>query len=243
MGVFWRGIPFFLLERSAFTLGPEAVAIETGTYLGDSAELLGGFFSSVWSIERDSALYKGACQRFADNPRIQIVEGTSREKLADIVPPNGVPALFWLDAHYSGGITAGEDDPCPLLAEINVVRSARDPRETIVLIDDARALVGEFDWPLVGDVVMAFGDEWAVTAIDDVLICSNRRAVEYLVSAPQGSSRLFDLEKLGGDWQALELVTLFSRPIQLFKRSRRALKAYVVLVPRMLLERFVNKHK
>lgn len=224
-------------------LGPRAWAIETGTYLGDSAELLGDSFASVCSIERDSALYERACRRFEANPHIRIVQGTSREKLMEVVPPNGVPTLFWLDAHYSGGVTAGLDDPCPLLAEIEVVRSTRDPRETIVLVDDARGLLGQNGWPLMSDVVRAFGDAWTIAAIDDVLVCSSRESVERLISDPHGSARLFELEKVAGDWKLFEKVIRWVRPIQLIKRLAHARNVKVLLTPRALLQRAISRFR
>ena len=47
------------------------------------------------------------------------------------------PALFWLDAHYSGGTTAdsGQD---PIVEELKSIFQSRNCRH-VVLIDDARA--------------------------------------------------------------------------------------------------------
>ncbi|MEJ0067709.1 MAG: hypothetical protein WDO24_02070 [Pseudomonadota bacterium] len=44
--------------------------------------------------------------------------------------------MFWLDAHWSGGPSAGEVEECPLLDEIAIVASGLDRH--CVLIDDAR---------------------------------------------------------------------------------------------------------
>ena len=47
------------------------------------------------------------------------------------------PALFWLDGHYSAGITARGDRDTPVLDELRHILSAQEARHVIV-IDDAR---------------------------------------------------------------------------------------------------------
>jgi hypothetical protein len=61
------------------------------------------------------------------------------------------PALFWLDAHYSGGITSGSDEYCPVLRELELIFN-NGVREHVVLVDDARLFVGEKGYPTVEQV-------------------------------------------------------------------------------------------
>jgi len=236
MGVFWRGLPHFLLEQSSFRLGKDAVAVETGTYLGDSAELLGGFFDSVISIERDETLSRNAQERFRNRNGIQIVHGSSRTALRPCVPSGDRPALFWLDAHFSGGVTTGEDDPCPLLSEVDVITSLRGPENTIVLIDDARALIGQNGWPFVSDVVRAFGEGWTILATDDVLVCSSQESCSDVVRELQQNSRLIELERLGGQWHRVVQMIRLNRPLQFASRLRSFVRHYLLHAPRVLME-------
>jgi len=204
MGVFWRGLPYFLVERSSILLTGNSVAIETGTYLGDSAEVLSAFFTNVTTIERDKTLARNASNRFINKEKISVLLGSSRDLLRGVIPPSDRPAFFWLDAHYSGGVTAGEDDPCPLLEELSTIASLRDSINTIVLIDDARALTGSGGWPTLDEVCAQFDlSKWCIAAMDDVLVCSNRDYVKNLLDRPHDISRLYTLEKLAGEWLSL----------------------------------------
>jgi hypothetical protein len=47
------------------------------------------------------------------------------------------PALFWLDAHYSGGVTALGDTVSPISSELDVVLG-HAVKGHVVLVDDAR---------------------------------------------------------------------------------------------------------
>jgi hypothetical protein len=56
------------------------------------------------------------------------------------------PIIFYLDAHYSGGKTAGSDidNGCPLLRELNVI-CKRQNNSDIIFVDDIR-LLGKAEW-------------------------------------------------------------------------------------------------
>ena len=78
-----------------------------------------------------------------------------------IVPANMV-IVFWLDGHWSGGVTAGEDDECPLLDELGAIKHRRGD---IIMIDDARLFLAappiSFDpsqWPTVFEIAEALGE-------------------------------------------------------------------------------------
>jgi len=212
MGVFWRGLPIYLLDRSSDWLGPEAVAIETGTYLGDSAILISQKFSKCTTIELDVALANRATQRLSKIQNISVIQGTTREVLQEILPNRQTGLLVWLDAHFSGGITAGEDDKCPLMAEIKVIMDSRAKENTIVLIDDARALIGHGEWPMLSDVVtIAVEAGWSAVSIDDVLVVADKSAIQQLLFNVEEDSRLFAVEKIAGNWK------LISYPINLMR--------------------------
>lgn len=229
MGVFWRGLPTFLLDECRKALGPDAIAIETGTYLGDSASLLGAKFGQCITIELDEKLAERATNRFKNHPNIVVRQGTTRTVLPSVLPPSSRSALIWLDAHFSGGVTAGEEDKCPLLAEVEMLAVERTPQSTIILIDDAREMVGQGDWPFLGQVVgLLDRNGWAVAAIDDVLIATNHETLTRLLQGVKGKSRLFSLEKIAGKWQVVvfsiqimkAIMSLLSQLNQMFQVSR-----------------------
>jgi hypothetical protein len=204
MGVFWRGLPLYLLNRSSNLLGPEAVAIETGTYRCKSAILLGQKFIKCTTIELDVELASRATQRLSKIQNISVIQGTTREVLQQVLPNRNTGLLVWLDAHFSGGVTAGEDDKCPLMAEIKVLMATRAKENTIILIDDARALIGHGDWPMLSDVVStAVEAGWAAVSIDDVLVVADKGAIQQLLPNIEKESRLFAMEKIAGNWKTM----------------------------------------
>jgi hypothetical protein len=61
------------------------------------------------------------------------------------------PTLFWLDGHWSGGITAKGEKETPIVAECEAVLS-HPVRGHVILIDDARCFTGENDYPTVAEM-------------------------------------------------------------------------------------------
>lgn len=125
--------------------------VETGTYLGDTVDRLKGRFLKIFSIELDQKLFLAAQNRFASNPRIKIFQGNSSQVLPGILELLDGPCLFWLDAHYSGGITAKADTETPVMQELEIILGRNQPRD-VVLIDDARLFTGADDYPALESV-------------------------------------------------------------------------------------------
>lgn len=125
--------------------------IETGTYKGDMIHGLQKIFEEIHSIELSSSLYKKALQRFSAQSHIHLYCGDSKILLPDIIDKLNCSLLFWLDAHYSGGITASGDQESPILDELNTIFS--HPVENhIVLIDDARCFNGSNGYPTIEEL-------------------------------------------------------------------------------------------
>ena len=138
MGLIYTGVPpnLALSLKNQFLL---ETFVETGTLLGHTALWACSHFSHVLSIEADQQLYRLACQKLKGIHNIDLRYGKSEYVLKQIVCERDKPALFWLDAHWSGPGTAGESYECPLLDEIAVVDG--QAREHIILIDDARLFI------------------------------------------------------------------------------------------------------
>ena len=122
--------------------------VETGTYLGDMVEATRKIFDKIYSIELDTDLYRKARRRFSRFGHITIVQGDSGKVLPEILEWVNSPCLFWLDAHYSEGITAKGDLETPIMQEMQSILNHR-VKGHVILIDDARCFVGRNDYPKV----------------------------------------------------------------------------------------------
>ena len=110
--------------------------IETGTYMGATARWASENFEKVITIENAPAIFQSTSKRYSAIGNIEFIFGHTTEKLKEIVPALDAPAIFWLDAHWSGGETYGSRDECPVLAEIGIINASAHPH--CILIDDAR---------------------------------------------------------------------------------------------------------
>jgi hypothetical protein len=110
-------------------------AIETGTYRGHGTRLLASLFPEVVTIEVAPALAKAAKDSLADLHGVSVREGSSRDVLPDLVDSSKA-TLYWLDGHWSGGVTGGADDECPVLAELAAIAGGHP--DDCILIGDAR---------------------------------------------------------------------------------------------------------
>lgn len=172
MGFFWQSIPTPLINDAKAFLGNHAMVIETGTYLGDGASQLLNHFEHVITVELDDELAMNAALRFAGNERVEVIHSGSLEFLRNYVPKIDTPHLFWLDAHYSGGKTAGVYAPCPIIGEIQeIARSTVGISRFLILVDDVRCVGNDQGWPSWNELTSALEACGLVFNIrDDVMI-------------------------------------------------------------------------
>jgi hypothetical protein len=124
--------------------------VETGTLHGDMLQAAKGWFSSLYSIELDDTLYEAARVRFASQGNILLLHGDSGVLLPQVLHELAEPALFWLDAHYSGHGTAGEEQN-PIAREVQAILCDKKDGH-VVLIDDARAFCGRNGYPTLNEL-------------------------------------------------------------------------------------------
>lgn len=120
--------------------------IETGTYKGDmvNSQLLN--FRYISSIEVDETLYSNACDRFRNDHQVYLYHGDSSKKIADVIRDmngysGGGKICFFLDGHWSNGITGRGEKDTPIIEELTTIFEKVD--SAIILIDDARCFVNE----------------------------------------------------------------------------------------------------
>jgi hypothetical protein len=125
--------------------------VETGTYMGDMIFAMRKRFSKIYSIELGHDLWTQAVKRFETYNHITILNGDSGEKIEVVLNELMEPALFWLDGHYSEGVTAKGTLHTPIVAELKSVLKSGSYKH-IVLIDDARCFNGENDYPTLSEL-------------------------------------------------------------------------------------------
>lgn len=134
-----------MIARTAQRFGARAL-VETGTYMGDTPWMLRKRFERIWTIEVHPPLAALARQRFRRHRHITAIEGDSAQVLATLVPQVQAPVLFWLDGHYSFGITGQGAEVCPIFAELDAV-FGQCAHPFVVMIDDARLFGSEDGYP------------------------------------------------------------------------------------------------
>jgi hypothetical protein len=146
------------------------VLIETGTFLGDMVEAQRSNFKKIFSIELQHDLAEKAKERFKDMDHIRILEGDSGRLLKTILIEVKEPAIFWLDAHYSGGLTARGESECPIYQEIDAIFATKENH--LLLIDDARLFNGEGDYPTIDQLTKYIQDKdprYKVSVDNDII--------------------------------------------------------------------------
>lgn len=126
--------------------------IETGTYAGQMIEACLLYFNKIYSIELCNILYFDALEKFKHCDNVTLLQGDSGIVLATVVEQLEEPALFWLDAHYSGETTAKGEKNTPIREELDCIFNS-PIKNHIILIDDARCFGVDRDYPSLKEVV------------------------------------------------------------------------------------------
>lgn len=147
------------------------IFIESGTYRGDMVRAIRDDFSKVYSIELSPTLANLAKKRFHKNPHIVIKMGNSADALSDILSQIEEPCIFWLDAHWSGGVTGKANLHTPIRNELNCILN-HSVSGHIILIDDARCFTGENDYPTIEELeslIKPRNAGWALEVDQDII--------------------------------------------------------------------------
>jgi hypothetical protein len=147
------------------------VLVETGTYLGNMILAQKDNFAKIYSIELGEELYKNAVRRFRHQKHITLIHGDSSKVLDTITRQLDQPAIFWLDGHYSGGITAKGEKACPILGEIDAIMRYQAFRQ-VLLVDDARCFTGKNIYPTIEELTEYIQNEnpgYILENKDDIL--------------------------------------------------------------------------
>jgi hypothetical protein len=147
------------------------VFVETGTFAGDMIDAVKPRFERIVSIELDPGWHARAVQRFRSDSHVSLLQGDSGVRLQEVLASLTEPALFWLDAHYSGPVTARGLVDSPIAQELAALR-AHPVKGHVVLIDDMRDFTGRDGYPTVAELVAWIRDadpDAVVEVKDDIL--------------------------------------------------------------------------
>jgi hypothetical protein len=143
-----------LLKRSILVryahLYQLSTLVETGTFLGDTPWALRNVFEEIHTVELSPILAGLAKERFKRLARIHVHQGDSTKVLPSLLKQLSRPTLFWLDGHFSGGITAQGELNTPICAEVEIIARQCDVR-FVMLIDDARCFGLEPGYPTLNN--------------------------------------------------------------------------------------------
>ena len=147
------------------------ILIETGTNMGATVSAMISVFREIVSIELEESLYLRAKRKFKRFGHIRILQGDSAQVLEKLLPTVREPCLFWLDAHYCGGMTAKGPEDTPIIKELAQVL-AHPVTGHVILIDDARCFTGKNGYPTVGelsDIIRHTHPEWVFECRQDIM--------------------------------------------------------------------------
>jgi len=147
------------------------VLVETGTYMGGTIEATKTDFDEIWSIELDERLHDEVAKRYRADPRIHCLQGDSGTVIAQVLAKLDRPALFWLDAHYSSGLTAWTGRDTPVLEELSAIMS-HPVKGHVILVDDAQLFGPDPAYPTLDQVRELAHRLWpsaSVTVADDII--------------------------------------------------------------------------
>jgi hypothetical protein len=154
--------------------------LETGTYLGQTARMAASLFDEVHTIELSKTLYENAKSNLSSFSNISCHQGDTSLLLAPIlrdIERRGKKVLFWLDAHYSEGITARGNTNTPIINELQAILESNVPH-FVVLIDDIRCFIPERsdtppplkEYPSLSQIVTLMGPCYDFVVYQDVAV-------------------------------------------------------------------------
>ena len=146
--------------------------VETGTYLGDTTWHFRHDFETIHSIEVEPYLHAQAARRFRTLGHITIHRGDSTDVLPAIIASLREKTLYWLDGHYSGGITGTGDSHCPVYAELESIFTLSQA-PFVIVIDDARCFGADRTYPRIDDVlacVARLSEQRAAVCVENDMI-------------------------------------------------------------------------
>ena len=117
--------------------------IETGTCHGITTKFLADNFPHVYSIEPSKQLYDEAVHNFK-GCNVDLFNNCSENVLPNLLSRLNGDINFWLDGHYSGGVTFKGKKDCPVEEELLAINeNISNFAKITILIDDVRCFLAK----------------------------------------------------------------------------------------------------
>ncbi len=200
MGFYWQGLPPYLIPWAKALLPGPVAAIETGTFEGETSALLARSFGSCVTIERSSTLASAARAKFAKDPRVLVIEGSSQDALPLALDRATGARFLWLDAHGFYDYDGADSVENPLLAELDLVFAAANGDPCVIAIDDARGMGIQPGWPSLASVFAVLDANGYQAAIVDDVVVAAPRTLHPDFYALYGASRIVEVSALFHVW-------------------------------------------
>lgn len=157
--------------------------VETGTFEGDTLDIVKGDFKACFSVDKDDELVDEAIEKFKDEENIIIEHGLSTEFLASIKEHvTQASTLFWFDAHDCQNQITPDVDPAkaqsPILDELLTIETLNE--DSVIIIDDARLYLNVLPkpnaldkWPDFQDItlaLLAMSENHRIAIYDDTIV-------------------------------------------------------------------------
>ena len=121
------------------------IFVETGTYLGKTITNMEPHFKKLYTIEIKEDLYNRSKSRYLNyvkmfrykKSKIDFLLGDSGEMIGKLCPNLKYNVVFFLDSHWSAGITGRGEKDCPLYEELTSIIE-KFCKKCIIIIDDVR---------------------------------------------------------------------------------------------------------
>jgi hypothetical protein len=118
---------------------PNSIWVETGTYKGDTTNYLRTIGSTVYTIEPSEILFNNAVQRFKKYQNVSVLNEISETAFPKLLPTLSGSINFWLDGHYSSGITHLGPNETPIEQELlEIEKNIKNFSKISIFIDDVR---------------------------------------------------------------------------------------------------------
>lgn len=153
--------------------------VETGTYIGKTAEWASRHFDNVHTIELNEQYYAVAQFSLLLLRNVVMHLNDSRALLPILIDEfdmNRRKVLFYLDAHWSDGAQYGRPLMDSVALEEILIINDWDDKNHAIVVDDAHRF-GTDRWPTKADIVKALEDDGRrhVRELLDVLIAVPQR--------------------------------------------------------------------
>ena len=129
-----------LLSEHVDDINDYSTFVETGTAYGQSLQEIFPYFDKIFTVEISEDLWTWLHPQIEDIKHIQHVLGDSLIEMPKFLDTLGEDekVFFWLDAHWSQGLSSKNEFDVPLIQECQIIDEKYKGDTAVVAIDDLR---------------------------------------------------------------------------------------------------------